>query len=98
MTPRAPIVPRAPIIPSFPSERAETAWWDKNRTIVEAHLRSVLRDNAKAPAKEVMTRGYKKKFIPVVVRLTGDDLDAARKIAEYRGIAYDSYIALLLAR
>jgi len=86
------------VIPSFSSERAETAWWDKNRTEVEAHLRHVLRNKAKTPPRVVMTPGYKKKFVPVTIGLTGQDLDAARKIAEDRGIAYETYIQSLLGK
>lgn len=85
-------------IPSFSSERAEAVWWDKNRATVEKHLSLVLRESANAPMKEVMTRGYKRKFLPVTARLTGADLDAARKIAEYKGISYQAYIQLLLAK
>jgi predicted DNA binding CopG/RHH family protein len=83
------------VIPTFSSERAEAAWWDKNRTAVEADLRAVLRRKAKAPPQEVMTPGYKKKLRPVSVRLTGADLDAARKIAEDRGIGYEAYVRQL---
>ncbi len=86
------------VIPHFNSERAETAWWDKNRADVEADLRQVLRDKAKAQPRVVMTPGYKKKFVPVSVSLTGADLDAARKIAEDRGIGYEAYIKSLLPK
>ena len=85
-------------IPSFNSERAETAWWDKNRAEVEADLRKVLRTRQAAPPRVVMTPGYKKKFVPVAVRLSGPDLDAARKIAEDRGIKYEAYIKSLLTK
>jgi predicted DNA binding CopG/RHH family protein len=43
-----------------------------------------------------MTRGFRKKLKPVAVRLAGVELDAARKIAEDRGIAYDAYIKTLM--
>jgi predicted DNA binding CopG/RHH family protein len=86
------------VIPSFSSERAETAWWDKNRAEVEAHLRRVLRDKAKTPPRVVMTPGYKKKFVPVAIGLSGADLDAARKIAEDRGIGYEAYIKSLVGK
>ncbi len=86
------------VIPSFNSERAETAWWDMHRADVEAHLRRVLREKAKTQPRVVMTPGYKKKFVPVAVALTGEDLDAARKIAEDRGIAYNAYIKSLLPK
>jgi predicted DNA binding CopG/RHH family protein len=89
-------LPRAKtIIPSFTSEKAETAWWDQNRLAVEADLRAVLRELQTASPREVMTRGYKKKLVPVAVRLTGNDLDAARKIAEDRGISCQAYIQFL---
>lgn len=91
-------LPSALIIPSFSSERAETAWWDKNRAEVEAHLRRILRERARAQPRVVMTPGYKKKFVPVPIALNGADLDAARKIAEERGIRYEVYIKSLLPR
>ncbi len=83
-------------VPTFNSERAETAWWDRNRTEVEACLRAILREKKKAQPRVVMTPGYKKKFVPVPVTLAGSDLDAARKIAEDRGISYQVYIRSLL--
>ncbi len=79
-------------IPPFASERAEAAWWEKNRPEVEAHLRRTLRTKQAAPPRETMTPGYKRKLIPVRVQLTGEDLDAARKLAEDRGISYQAYI------
>lgn len=84
------------IIPSFTSERAEAAWWDRNRAAVEADLRAIVRRGQKAPPREVMTPGYKRKLVPVNFRLTGSDLDAARKIAEDRGMAYADYIKSLM--
>jgi len=84
------------LIPSFNSERAEAAWWDKNRSAVEADLRAVLRRKQTAPPQEVMTPGFKRKLRPVSITLTGTDLDAARKIAEDRGIGFQAYIKQLL--
>jgi predicted DNA binding CopG/RHH family protein len=84
------------VIPSFSSERAEAAWWDTNRAAVEADLRATLRQSQKAQPREVMTPGFKKKFLPANLRLAGADLDAARKIAEDRGIGYEAYLKSLL--
>jgi predicted DNA binding CopG/RHH family protein len=84
------------VIPKFNSEKAEKAWWLKNLAAVEADLRIALRESQGAPAREVMTKGHKRKLLPANVRLVGTDLDAARKIAEDRGIAYDAYIRALL--
>ena len=65
---------------------------------VEADLRAALRDCQTAPLLEVMTKGHKRKFLPVTLRLVGEDLDAARKIAEDRGIGYEAYIQTLVTR
>lgn len=43
-----------------------------------------------------MTPGFKRKLRPVSITLTGTDLDAARKIAEDRGIGFQAYIKQLL--
>jgi hypothetical protein len=69
-----------------------------NRAEVEAHLRRVLRNKAKAQPRVVMTPGYKKKFVPGKISLIGADLDAAREIAEDRGIGYETYIKSLLPK
>lgn len=84
------------VVPEFQSERAETTWWEKNRAAVEADLRAVLREKQKAQPREVRTPGFKRKFVPVPIVLHGSDLDAARKIAEDRGISYQAYIKSLL--
>ena len=86
------------IVPSFSSEKAEAAWWEKHRADVEADLRAVLRERATVSPREIMTKGHKKKFLPVSLRLVGEDLDAARKIAEDRGIAFQDYMQTLVTR
>jgi predicted DNA binding CopG/RHH family protein len=91
-------LPREKIkVPSFSTERAEAVWWEKNRTAVEADLRAALHHSSRAPAQEVITKGHKRKLVSAPVRLVGDDLDAARKIAEDRGISFESYIRQLTA-
>ena len=86
------------VIPSFTSESAEALWWEKYRADVEADLRAALRESGSVQPREVMTKGHKKKFLPVSLRLAGKDLDAARKIAEDRGIRYQDYIQTLASR
>ncbi len=83
-------------VPSFNSERAEAAWWEIHRAAIEDDLRAALRARRSAPAREVMTKGHKRKLVPAAIVLTGAELDAARKIAEDRGISYEAYIKILL--
>jgi len=85
------------VTPIFKNEREEAVWWDHHRAAVEADLRSAVRENKTVSLDEVMAKArQKKRLMPVTIRLAGEDIAAARKLAEDQGVGYQTYIKLLL--
>ncbi len=84
-------------IPAFSDESEEAAWWEKNRGAVETDLRAAMRDGKTLSLQEVMAKSRRKKeLVPVTIRLASEDLAAARRLADDKGIGYQTYIKLLL--
>jgi len=69
--------------PEFRSEAEEAAWWDQNQDLIADLLVKYGRRGA-VPTKNVS------------VRLPVTDLERARKLAEKRGIGYQTIIKTLL--
>ena len=85
------------MIPRFKSEGQEAAWWEKHRAAVEADLRAGMRAGQSVGLQDVLAQGRRKKeLLPVTIRLASEDIAAARRLAEDRGIGYQTYIKLLL--
>ena len=84
-------------IPTFTSEKAEADWWYKNRRSVEASWRQADREGKTVSLAEVLERAKRKATLkPVTLRLPGGDIDTARRLAEEKGIGYQTYIKILL--
>jgi predicted DNA binding CopG/RHH family protein len=83
-------------IPSFRSEKAEAAWWEKNRKAVEADLRSAMRERGTVSLSDVLSNAKKKELTSVTIRLASDDIATARRLAENKGVGYQTYIKMLL--
>lgn len=84
------------VIPGFQNEGEEAAWWQKLRAAVEADLRTSLRDaKTMLSLPDVLSRS-RPKLLPVTIRLPSEDISTARRLAEDKGIGYQTYIKLLL--
>jgi len=84
-------------IPSFQSESAEAAWWEKHRAAVEADLRTAMRERKTISLPDVIAEARRKKELqPVTIRLASEDIAAARRLADDKGVGYQTYIKLLL--
>ena len=78
-------------MPGFRSEREEAAWWDAHpEVITELFLKARKEGRIK---RLPVVRGATK---PVTIRMQVADVEAARKIAERRGVPYQTYIKGLL--
>lgn len=78
-------------IPRFKSEKEEAEWWDTHPEFI-AELFLKARKEGKIKRLPVV-RGVTK---PVTIRLPMADIEAAREIAERRGVPYQTYIKGLL--
>lgn len=81
------------VIPKFSSEADEAAWWDTHRPEIEADIRR--RIKKKPVSLGSLLRGGKPSQ-PVTLRVSQDDLEAARRLAAQRGLGYQTYIKMLL--
>ena len=80
-----------PRMPRFKSEREEAAWWDAHpEVITELFLKAKKEGKIK---RLPVVRGATKS---VTIRMQVADIEAAREIAERRGIPYQTYIKGLL--
>jgi predicted DNA binding CopG/RHH family protein len=80
-----------PKIPKFKSEREEAEWWDAHpEVITELFLKARKEGRIKRlPAVRAATT-------PLTIRIPVTDLEAARQLAQKRGLPYQTYIKGLL--
>ena len=85
------------LIPAFKNETEEVAWWEKHRAEVEADLRDAIRGRKTISLRDVMVEARRKKvLLPVTIRLPSEDVATAKRLADDKGIGYQTYIKLLL--
>jgi predicted DNA binding CopG/RHH family protein len=82
------------VVPKFSSETEEAAWWDAHRPVIEAEIRNRLKKK-KPLTLDSLLRGAKPSR-PVTLRFSQEDLETARRLAERRGMRYQTYIKTLL--
>jgi len=82
------------VIPRFSSEAEEAAWWDANRSEIEAEIRQ--RVKQKRPLTLGSLLEGEKPSRPITLRIATKDLDMARRLAARKGLGYQTYIKMLL--
>lgn len=84
-------------MPRFKSESEEADWWASR-----AGREYVKRKSAEAKSRGRAARGatlvqqLAKKSVQIAIRLPAADLDQARKIAEQKGIGYQTLVKMLV--
>ena len=83
-------------IPKFSSEEQEALWWDEHKATVEENLIAAMRDGtAQRGTAQRLTaevRGSKN----ITIRMPLADLERARQLSSRRGLAYQTFIKMLL--
>jgi predicted DNA binding CopG/RHH family protein len=96
-------------IPEFESEAQEARWWDEHKNLVEENLIAAMRDgtaqrgsaqlmrnsphNGLAPVRPVKEARASKN---ITIRMPLADLERARLLSARKGLAYQTYIKMLL--
>jgi len=80
--------PKTTAIPRFKNEAEEAAWWD-------AHP-DLLADQFEKAAKEGMLLRGIPKSKSVTIRVPVRDLETARRLADRKGLPYQTYMKMLL--
>ncbi len=75
-------------VPSFKTQAQEAAWWD-------AHPDFLAEQFEKAAKEGRLARGLPKSK-SVTIRIPMKDLQSARRLAERKGLAYQTYMKMLL--
>jgi predicted DNA binding CopG/RHH family protein len=83
-------------LPVFAKESSEAEWWYENRERIEDNL-------ADAIASGTAQRGTAQRSVKdarlsknITIRLSLEDLGRARRLSATRGLAYQTYIKMLL--
>jgi predicted DNA binding CopG/RHH family protein len=83
-------------IPKFENEEQEAAWWDRNKELVEQNLLRAMQDGTaeRGTAQKLLKESRESKNI--TIRMPLADLDRARTLSARKGLAYQTYMKMLL--
>ena len=83
-------------IPQFESEAQEAHWWDEHKAQVERNLSAAMRNGTvqKGAAQRMVREARTSKNI--TIRMPLADLERARRLSATKGLAYQTYVKMLL--
>ena len=83
-------------IPEFGSEEEEARWWDEHKSQVERNLSEALRSGSpqRGAAQKAVREARASKNI--TIRMPLADLERARQLSAKKGLAYQTYVKMLL--
>jgi predicted DNA binding CopG/RHH family protein len=89
------------VIPAFKTEAEEVGWWYDNRKtldkeFLDAHKRGETTRLTKEKLRERIEASKKKAATAINIRVADQDLQLARKLADKKGLPYQTYIKSLL--
>ncbi len=87
------------VVPKFGSEAEEAEWWFRNRGMISRDLKGA----AKSGELRVLTRALLRERLGastnsrnITIRLQESDIERVRRLAEKKGIGYQTYMKILL--
>ena len=85
-------------MPKFQSENEEADWWASpaGRAYVKQKSTETQSKKNKAVGSSLVATLNKKNSVQIAIRLPGADLAQARKIAERKGIGYQTLLKMLV--
>jgi predicted DNA binding CopG/RHH family protein len=81
------------VIPVFDSQVEESEWFDRHKKEVEDELVRAMDSGDVQVHRKVDPESH---LHPVTIRLSADDLKAAREQASQQGVEYQTYIRMVL--
>ena len=82
--------------PRLNSEAEEARWWDKQGSRIARDLEAAARAGEDVNAVPAALAGATAAAKNVTIRLSLDDLEKARRLAQRRGLRYQTYVKMLL--
>ena len=83
-------------IPRFASETQEAMWWDDHRQMIERNLLDALAEGSAGRRTALRLSREARRAREVSVRIPGDEMERARRLAQKKGIGYLALIRTLL--
>ena len=85
-------------MPKFRNESEEADWWASpaGRAFVKQKSAQALSKRTKTEGSSLVTKLNKKSSVQIALRLPETDLAQARKIAERKGIGYQTLLKMLV--
>jgi predicted DNA binding CopG/RHH family protein len=86
------------VMPRFKSESEEADWWasPEGRAYVKQRSAEAQSKGVKARRSSLVAKLSNKSSIQIAIRLPGTDLAQARKIANRKGIGYQTLLKMLV--
>jgi predicted DNA binding CopG/RHH family protein len=85
-----------PKAPKFETQAEEARWWDKHRDLVEGELSRSLQDGtAQNGTAQRLTKQWRASK-NITIRMPVDDVERARRLADRKGLGYQTYMKMLL--
>ena len=84
------------VVPKFVNEKQEAKWWDDRMDVVEDNLVEAIKTGVArrgGPKRVIQERRESKN---ITIRVPVVDIERARALAEKRGLAYQTYMKMLL--
>ena len=86
-----------PKVPKFQTEAEEAKWWFEHRDMAETQIRKAIQDGT-------VHRGGPKRVLEdvrlaskvIAIRVPAADIERARTLAAEKGLAYQTYMKMLL--
>jgi predicted DNA binding CopG/RHH family protein len=85
-----------PKVPKFDSEAEEAKWWDDNPDIAEGELLKAMRDGTVRRGTAQQLARQSKTSKNITIRIPVDDIERARRLADRKGLGYQTYMKMLL--
>ena len=97
MPSKMPATPNSKTMPKFKNESKEADWWASpaGRAYVERKSAAAKAAGVRARGSGVVAR-LNKKSVQIAIRLPEADLAQARKIAERKGVGYQTLLKMLV--
>jgi hypothetical protein len=84
------------VVPKFKNEAEEARWWDDRMPVVEENLVEALKTGTagEGTAQRVLREARRSKN--VTIRMPETEIERARRLAEKKGLGYQTYLKRLL--
>jgi predicted DNA binding CopG/RHH family protein len=82
-----------PKVPKFETEKEEAEWWDAHMDMVGQELLKAMKDGT---AHRGGPLALLRETTNITIRIANSDIERARKLADKKGIGYQTLIKMLL--